>query len=110
MDFYKIETKINKNGSIEVYPEFIVGRTKDIMVRGKSFYAIWDEANNIWSTDEYDVARLIDEELQKYVEDKFSNMVGSSIKVKYMKNYSSNSWKDFKRFLKDVSDNAKQLR
>ena len=30
-------------------------------------------------------------------------------KFKYMKNYSSNSWKDFKRFLKDVSDNAKQL-
>lgn len=109
MDFYKIETKINKNGSIEVYPEFVVGRTKDIMVRGKSFYAIWDEENNIWSTDEYDVARLVDEELQKYTEDKFSNMVESNIKVRYMKNYSSNSWKDFKRFLKDISDNAKQL-
>ena len=109
MDFYKIETKINKNGSIEVYPEFVVGRTKDIMVRGKSFYAIWDECNQIWSTDEYDVARLVDEELSKYVEEKFNNVVGNNIKVKYMKNYSSNSWKDFKRFLKDVSDNAKQL-
>lgn len=109
MDFYKIETKINKNGSIEVYPEFIVSRAKDIMVRGKAFYAIWDEENNIWSTNEYDVARLVDEELQKYAEDKFSNMVGSSIKIRYMKSYSSNSWKDFKRFMKDISDNAKQL-
>ena len=109
MDFFKIETKFNKNGSIDVYPEFVVGRTKDIMVRGRSFYAIWDEANHIWSTDEYDVARLVDEELRKYVEDNFGNLANTKVNVRYMKNYSSNSWKDFKRFLKDVSDNAKQL-
>ena len=42
MDFFKVSTKIGKNKSVEVYPEFLIGRSKDIMVRGGKFYAIWD--------------------------------------------------------------------
>ena len=52
----------------EIYPSFEVGRTKDIMVRGKSFYAIWDEDNHIWSTDEFDVVRLVDAEIKKFAD------------------------------------------
>ena len=46
MDFYQIKTQeIKKNGItlLEVYPDFIVGRSTDLMVQGKSFYAVWDE-------------------------------------------------------------------
>jgi hypothetical protein len=68
MDFYKIKERSAKNGVIEVYPDFIVCRSKDLMVRGRSFYAIWDEEKGLWSTDEYDVQRLIDKELYKYAE------------------------------------------
>ena len=38
------------------------------MIRGKTFYAIWDEERNIWSTNEFDVVRLIDKELREYYE------------------------------------------
>ena len=68
MDFYQIKERSTKNGVIEIYPDFRVCRSKDLMVRGKSFYAIWDEENNIWSTDEYDVQRLIDSELKAHRE------------------------------------------
>ena len=63
MDFFTIEQKIRqvgKNDIIEIYPDFKACRSKDLMIRGKSFYAIWDEEKRLWSTDEYDVQRLVD--------------------------------------------------
>lgn len=105
MDFFKIKQKNTKNG-FDIYPDFITGRSKDIMVRGKTFYAIWDEERNIWSTDEYDVSRLVDKELRLYFEKLGSPPIAN---VRWMENYSSGSWKEFKKFLKDVSDNYKQL-
>ena len=53
MDFVQLSTREAKNGVIEVYPDFIVGRSSDLMVRGRSFYAIWAEERGLWSTDEY---------------------------------------------------------
>ena len=105
MDFVQIQTKFNKNGSMDVYPDFQTDRSKDIMIRGKAFYAIWDEENHIWSTDEYDVIRLVDKELMEYAK-KYPE---GQVNVKTMKSYSSGSWRNFKQLLKDTSDNYKQL-
>ena len=105
MDFFQIKTKINKNGSIDIYPDFVVSRSKDIMIRGKAFYAIWDEENHIWSTDEYDVARLVDAELQEFAK-KYPE---GQVNIKRMNAYSSSSWKNFKQYMKDVTDNSRQL-
>ncbi len=107
MDFFQIKTKyVKSTGITEVYPSFEVGRTKDIMIRGKSFYAIWDENNHIWSTDEYDVVRLVDAELKEFAD---KMVVPGDIDIKWMRDYSTNSWKNFKQFMKDVADNSKQL-
>ena len=43
MDFYRIKERSTKNGVLEIYPDFKVGRSKDLMVRGRGFYAVWDE-------------------------------------------------------------------
>lgn len=106
MDFYQIKERTIKNGVREVYPDFTVGRSKDLMVRGKSFYAIWDEEAGMWSTDEYDVPRLVDAELSEYrqkmnTEDK--------VTVRYLKSFSSRSWLDFKKLMNSMSDNAVPL-
>ena len=66
MDFLKIETRPTKKNGIEIFPNFIVRKSKDLMIRGGDFYAIWDEERGFWSTDEEDAARLIDSELSKY--------------------------------------------
>ena len=51
MDFVEIKNKYNKTtGTTEFYPNFKVTECKDLMVRGKSFYAIWDEQVKMWST------------------------------------------------------------
>ena len=108
MDFYQIRERIIKNGVIEIYPDFKVGRSKDLMVRGKSFYAIWDEERQIWSTDEYDVQRLVDKELTEY-KNNLRDRIDGVIQVKYMSEFSSRSWASFRQYMQNISDNAHQL-
>ncbi len=108
MDFFTIKRKPTKNG-FDIYPSFRTGGVKDIMVRGKTFYAIWDEEKKIWSTEEKDVVRLVDNELTKeYLKAREENP-SIIIGAKYMDDYSSGSYKEFKKFLKDIYDDYKPL-
>lgn len=108
MDFYKIKERSAKNGVLEVYPDFKVGRSKDLMVRGRSFYAIWDEEANIWSRDEYDVQRLVDATLLRHKEE-LSHKTDAQVKLKLMSEYSTKTWQEFKSYMLNISDNAHQL-
>ena len=74
IDFLMISTKMKKNGVMEIYPKFIVKKTSDLMIRGGDFYAIWLEDRGLWSTDEGDVLRIIDEELDKFAEENRSKL------------------------------------
>lgn len=107
MDFFQIATKEARGGVIEVFPDFTVGRSKDLMVRGRSFYAIWDEECGLWSTDEYDVQRLVDQELQIVADQRKAD--GHTCTVKYLRSFDSNSWNKFRSFLNNISDNSHQL-
>jgi hypothetical protein len=107
MDFFQIGTKETRGGVIEVYPDFTIGRSKDLMVRGRSFYAIWDEEAGLWSTDEYDVQRLVDQELQAFADKLKAD--GHVCTVKYLRSYGSNSWNQFRSFMNNISDNSHQL-
>lgn len=104
MDFYRISTRETQKGVQELYPDFIVGRSKDLMVRGKSFYAVWDEEAGLWSTDEYAVQRLVDRELAD-----FAAKSDIPYNVKYLQTFGNNGWSIFQKFLKNISDNSHQL-
>ena len=108
MDFYQIKERSLKNGTIEIYPDFKICRSRDLMVRGKAFYAIWDKNAGLWSTDEYDVQRLVDEDLMNYYEERKKNIDGN-VKVRLLSNYSSKAWVEFKQYVAHISDNAKDL-
>lgn len=54
------------------------------MTRGGDFYAIWDEAQGLWLTDENDVVRMIDEELDNYAEANRTKFGDSKVKVLHM--------------------------
>ena len=92
MDFFQIRERNTKKG-VELYPDFKVCRSKDLMVRGKSFYAIWDDETQLWSTDEYDVQRIVDNEIADKVK-KIEEHSDVRVTAKYMGSFSSNSWKD----------------
>lgn len=108
MDFYQIKERSGKGGVIEVFPDFIVTRSKDLMIRGKSFYAIWDPEKKLWSTDEYDVQRLVDKALLEYRADLIEKREGV-VNVKFMSDFSTNAWKNFRVYMSNVSDNHRLL-
>lgn len=108
MDFYHILERPAKNGVTEVYPDFVVKRSKDIMIRGGDFYGVWDEANGLWTTDEYAVQRIVDADIKK-VADEASARSNSSVSPKYMYSFSSGSWPKFMNFITKLPDNYHQL-
>ena len=74
LDFFMISTRQSKRGITEIYPKFIVKKSSDLMIRGRDFYAIWVEDRGLWSTDEQDALRLIDDALDEFAKvnkDKF---------------------------------------
>ncbi len=108
MDFLRIKERSSKNGVVEVYPDFLVRRSEDLMIRGKQFYAIWDEAKGLWSQDEFDVQRLVDKELLEQ-KDKLEARNEGVVQVKLMSDFSSNSWLQFRNYVGHLSDSATSL-
>jgi hypothetical protein len=107
MDFFRVCEKETKEGTIEIFPDFVVGRSKDLMVRGGKFYALWDEVQNLWSTDEYDVQRVVDQALWERAEE--LRREGKKCTVKSLKSFGSNGWNQFRRFIGNIGDNSHQL-
>ena len=108
MDFYRIQERETKSGGIEVYPDFVVARSKDLMVRARSFYAIWDEKAGLWSTDEYDLARLMDAELYNHA-DECAKKTGGNVSVRSMRNNESQMWANYRNHISRLTDNSHQL-
>lgn len=106
MDFFNVKAVEGRKGVIDISPDFLVTRSTDLMVKARSFYAVWDREAELWSTDEYDVQRLVDKELFEYVED--ADFEGPT-RVKYMRNFDSGSWTQFRKYMQNISDNAKEL-
>ena len=83
VDFLRISTRSKKKGQIEIYPKFICRRSKDLMIRGSDFYAIWLEDRGLWSTDEQDVTDTVDKELDNYYNEN-KDRFGQDIQVKVL--------------------------
>lgn len=104
LDFMTVSTKTNKN-SVDVSPKFKMMKSKDLMIRGRDFYAIWDEDRKMWSTDEDDVTRLVDRELDRYVAENEGRLEGTPV-IKYMWDADSGSIDKFHKYCqKQMRDN-----
>lgn len=110
MDFLRIKVKIAKDKSIEISPQFVVSQSNDLMIRGRDFYAIWDDENGVWSTNEDTAIRLIDNELKEAAERKKKEMPDTPVNVKYMWAADSGSIDTFHKFCqKQMRDNYEPL-
>ena len=70
LDFLMISVRYPKRGAVEIFPKFIVkGTSKDLMIRGGDFYAIWNDSTGLWSTEEDVAIELIDKELDAYAKE-----------------------------------------
>jgi Family of unknown function (DUF5906) len=107
MDFYQVRTRKTKYG-IEVYPDFIVDASRDLMVRGGSFYAVWNESTGLWSTNEFDVRRLVDEDLHAKATE-MAEDPDEKIIVRSMSSFGSKSWTTFRSYVTNMPDSHHTL-
>ena len=107
MDFCVVKTKLEKDGTLVVYPDWLVDkRVKDLLVNRGSFLAVWDHHQQLWSKDEYRVQSLVDEQIADFVRELPDQDI---LKIRWMKDYSSGSWRSFQRYLDDIAENRKDL-
>lgn len=90
LDFLMISTRTGKKGLVEVYPKFIIKESSDLMIRGGDFYAIWMEEKGVWSTNEDDAFRLIDIEIDNFI-NKNEDKIEGKIRPLYMWDSTSGS-------------------
>ena len=110
MDFYKIVERYIRKDKIEIYPDFLNKKVEDLLVRGKDFYAVWNEETGLWSMDPLDVQRAVDKDLWEYAEKKKNQGVYEGfLTVKTMESDASGSWKRFVQYLKGYPDTKVRL-
>lgn len=108
MDFYQIQMTSTRKGEWIIRPIFQMKRSKDMMVRANSFYAIWNDEKKIWSTDEFTLIDLIDQDLENFARREREHIVAPII-VEGLRNANSKTWTDYNTFLKNMPDTNIQL-
>lgn len=83
LDFLMVAARPAKRGVIEIYPKFIIRSSKDLMIRGGDFYAIWNEHTGLWSRDEEIALYLIDKAVDEYANE-YRKTTDEHVKVLHM--------------------------
>ena len=107
MSFFRIVPVTIKKDVMELRPEFIIGESNDLMIRGGAFYAVWNEKLGLWSRNEYDVVDIVDEALWEEYE-KYKNG-DNAVRIASMKNFSSKSWTNYYAYVTHSPDNYHPL-
>ena len=109
-DFFEIATRVGKKGSFEIYPEFMVCSSKDIMIRGGKFHAIWDESVGLWTTDKGRAIELIDNSLKDYRKEVSEREEDENYRVLTLRQASTGMIDAFNKFCeKQMTDNYHAL-
>lgn len=102
MDFFRICEQETKKGQLELYPDFHVRESDDLMIRGGKFYAVWNEGTGLWSTHPFDVVRIVDDALLQVAQEKGAI-------ARWMSSSRSRSWKEFIQWASMEPDHWCQL-
>ena len=103
----KAPTKSDPVPSVKVYPEFIVMASDDLMIKGSSFYAVWDEEEGMWSRNPRTVCRIVDAKLRE--DEKAIRLAGKQAEMSYMESFSSKKWSEFLLYCSSLPDNYHEL-
>lgn len=111
LDFVAVRTftKTSSKGGAEtitIYPEFLVGPSEDLMVRGGGFYAVWNEETGLWSRDPGVVMEIVDRAILEK-RDEFPEEV--DIETKLLKNFSSKKWSEFLSYCASLPERYVEL-
>lgn len=110
LDFLEMSARPGKRGEIDIDLSFIVGKSKDLMIRGRDFYAVFYEDKGLWSTDEDDLIYLVDREQRRFADEYLKKHPDADVRVHYMRNSSTrliSKWHQYCQ--RDMRDNFKNL-
>lgn len=107
LDFYKILTRVKKDGTVQIYPDWQVDNSDDLMIQGKNFYAFWDANNTVWSKDEFRLRQLIDADLFKHTKENIDDGIPTEILT--VQSFSTRMWETFNKFIRTFPDNSRTL-
>lgn len=108
MDFFTPRSRAAKNGVVEIYPDFRVAMSTDILIQGGSFVAVWDEELGLWNTDEFRVAELVDRELIEFEKTLEGSFQGGT-RFQFVSDFSSRSWVGYRNWLSSMPDTVRPL-
>ena len=116
LDFVKVKTSTKsstRNGvtdtTVRIFPEFVVGGSDDLMIKGSSFYAVWDAENGLWSRNPVTVCHIVDAALREKAENVSSVMPSADVEVAYLDQFSSKKWSEFVLYCNSLPDNYHEL-
>ena len=113
LDFLYVATQRKKSNGrtvIEVKPKFNVRKVKDLMIRGGDFYAVYDEATGLWSTDEDVLISMVDAEVRKVYKETKEKYPEDIIEPLYMMDSDSGSIDRWHKYVqKQCRDNFHPL-
>lgn len=99
VDFLTVSYKVSKDYT-EIFPKFkLYPKSKDLMIRGGDFYAIWDEKLGLWSMDESDALRMIDEALDAYASEYAKTHPNETLRILYMWDSSTKSIDNWHKYV-----------
>ena len=110
-DFYRIQERPTRGSKkFEVYPEFKFSKSKDLVIRGGNFYAVFDEETGFWTEDEFIIQETIDREIQQKTdelnqeEEKKPYDEKRKFVPKFMGDFSSTHWLKFIQYVRSLPD------
>lgn len=110
MDFYRITVREEKDGAQLIFADWIIdSKVTDILVNRGAFQAVWDENAGLWSTDEYDVARLVDRELRAFEAEYLKAHPEATTRVRLLRDSSTKGWMDFQNYLSRLPQKRQDL-
>lgn len=109
MDFYDVLTREDKKNVVTVYPSFRVTASKDLMIKGGAFHAVWVPEKGLWSLDEYDVVHIVDTDLYARKLELETQNPGLDVRVSSLQSEASNMWARWTSHKKRLPDTATQL-
>ena len=111
MDFYEIRIKKCKDGHFDIYPEFLNDDSNDLMIRGKDFYAAYDESTGMWIRNPKFVRKMVDRDIWAKLEELKKNpkFEDKTFELKLMRDSSSGMWDRFIKYIKNLPDDFHQL-
>lgn len=118
LDFLSFGVERRKTGGADIVPEFELilddgSESKDLMIRGGDFYAVYNDISGLWETREAGLIKLVDRELDKFKAEnleRLMNVFGDNIGIKYMRHGKTRMIDEWHHFCKDqCSDHFKVL-